>query len=179
MSKNILWLLAVVATLPVYADTTAAESAGKNPNVSKQDIIGEWQCKIIYDDLQIQALDSLDFQADGSTVGTGLLFVHNNFAYESKHTGRWQLKDNVLSETSTDYSFGRIHPSQTEKRLDEEPKLKEFESLFFENLKENSNSGESVNLHILRYDKNQMIIDHVWDNQKRYPGLCRRKVQEW
>ncbi|ABR75191.1 hypothetical protein CBG46_06865 [Actinobacillus succinogenes] len=177
MSKKFaLWLLTAIAVQSAYGNVILSETAVKNPSVSKQDIIGEWQCKIIYDDLHIQSLDSLDFQADGSTVGTGLLFVNNHFAYESKHTGRWQLKDNVLSEISTDYSFGRIHPSQTEKRLDEEPQLKEYESLFFENLKESSNSGESVNLHILQYDKNQMTIDHVWDNQKRYPGLCQRKI---
>ncbi|WP_439272325.1 hypothetical protein O1Q79_01153 [Lonepinella sp. MS14434] len=153
-------------------------TAVENPIVSNSDIVGEWSCRILYRDLDIESLDTLDFHADGSTVGLGLLSVQKIFTYESHHTGRWSLQNNILSENSTNYRFGRIHSKQTEKRLSEEPLLKEQEQQFFQQLTQNMNNGDSTDFEILDLKENRMLINHIWKNQQRHPGLCVKKVEK-
>ncbi|WP_386689724.1 hypothetical protein [Lonepinella sp. MS14437] len=171
MNKILGWLFILAAPLATATSTTEV----KNPIVSNSDIVGEWNCKILYDDLGIESLDTLDFQANGSTVGFGLLSVQKTFTYESNHTGHWTLQGNTLSETGTNYTFGRIHSKETEKRLSTEPQLKEREQQFFQQLTKDMNNGDSTDFEILDFKDNRMLINHVWKNQQHHPGLCVKK----
>ncbi|MCK3657608.1 hypothetical protein A4G18_02485 [Pasteurellaceae bacterium Pebbles2] len=150
-------------------------SAVQKNAISAKDIIGEWRCTILYKALNTVSIDQIDFQADGNYVNTSVIIVHKALTYEDQHSGHWHLQDNILSHTSTQHTFGRIHSSQMEKRLKNEPQLKKDEEQFFKGLSKNANNGEKVNFEIMKWEKDRMIIDHVWDNATRHYGECLRK----
>ncbi|MDU8925382.1 hypothetical protein RYD26_10780 [Pasteurellaceae bacterium LIM206] len=143
--------------------------------VTPQDIVGEWTCKIDYAELNILSVDTLDFQKDGSSIGTGLLFVgrDNMFTYESKHSGRWSLNDNILSEISTDFRFAKIHSSQTMKRLESDKALQEFEQKFYQNMV-NAANADITRFKINLFYHDQMVIDHLWEDGTTHQGFCKK-----
>ncbi|WP_439258415.1 hypothetical protein [Lonepinella sp. BR2271] len=172
MKINKLYGLCLITLFPALA------SAVENPVVLPSDIIGEWTCQIFYPRLGVESLDQFDFQADGTSLGIGIINFQKTFTYESHHTGHWELKGNMLSETSTNYVFGKIHSKETEQKLKNSPELNEFEQKIFQTFTQNANDGKSVNIEITELKGNKMRINHVWDNQERHAGLCVKKTKE-
>lgn len=168
MLKKLLYLFFAISSLQVRAV--------ENPTISEQDIIGEWQCKILYPDLDIQSIDKIDFQANGTAVTLGLLLVKQKFIYESQHIGTWILQGNLLSEVGTNFSFIRLHPKQTEKLLGNQPHLKQAEHEFFTHFLGNVVDGTITDLEIVKFDSNKMEIRHIWQNKKQYAGICQKQT---
>ncbi len=145
---------------------------------STEDITGEWTCKIVYPQLNIQSLDTFDFRKDGTSIGTGLIFVGKdpNFVYESVHSGRWTLQENILSEISTDFRFARMHSKQAMKRLDNDKNLRIQEEDFYKSLSVSANT-EITKIRINYLNDKSMAISHIWDDGTQHSGFCQRSNQ--
>lgn len=164
--KKALCLLLCACALP--------STAVQNSAISAQDIVGEWNCKIIYQDLGIQTLDNFDFRADGSLVSIGLISVQQKFIYESRHSGSWTLQGDILSDVGTDYSIIPLHSKQMEQRLKAEPKLRYWEQRFLQSLRDSANA-EVADFKIVKFQPERMEIRHIWPDKQQFPGLCERK----
>ncbi|MGQ0285663.1 hypothetical protein ACT2CV_00460 [Pasteurellaceae bacterium 22721_9_1] len=167
MMKKLLLLLLTSLALPL--------SAVQKNAILPQDIIGEWTCRILYRDINIETMDNLDFQEDGKIVAIGYTLIKKDFMYENKHIGQWYLQDNMLSELIDEFEITRLHSKQTEKRLRKEPRLAQWEDTLFYHLKNGMNQGDIIDFSVTKFDKENMEIQHIWENQKRYPGICKKK----
>ncbi len=144
--------------------------------ITPQDIVGEWSCKIQYPEMKIHTIDLIEYQADGTSVGTGYLFLTDLLAYETQHTGKWTLNNNILSEISNDYSTIPIHSDKTMKRIATDPEFKQWEANFYTDLKKGNNSGESVNLQIHQLVGDTMSIEHIMDENRKFAGICQKRA---
>ena len=160
-----LFLLGVMLTHPAFAAL-----------VSPQAIVGEWSCKIQYPDMGIHTVDIIEYQTDGTSVGTGYLFFKDLLVYETQHTGKWTLQNNILSETSNDYSTIPIHSDYTMKRIATDPDFKQWEADFYRDLAAANNSGTSVDLQINRMNPNEMDVVHIMDANNKYRGHCQKRA---
>lgn len=144
--------------------------------ITAQDIIGEWSCKIQYPEMKIHTIDIIEYQADGTSVGTGYLFLTDLLAYETQHTGKWSLNNNILSEVSHDYSTIPIHSDKTMKRIVTDPEFKQWEADFYADLQKGNNSGESVNLQIHQLIDGTMSVEHIMDADRKFAGVCQKQA---
>lgn len=149
------------------------KSAVEKNSILQEQIIGEWTCRINYPDMELHTLDILEFQADGSSVGIGYFFFTDLLAYETKHTGKWTLKENILSEVGHDYRTVKIHSDKTSKRIAEDKEFREFEEKFYQQLSAENNSGATVNLEIQQLTDSTMQFEQILGN-RRYVGNCKK-----
>lgn len=168
--KKLTLLGLILCTLSCQA---AEQSAVEKNRILPEQIIAEWTCRIKYPDMNLETLDIIEFQADGSSVGIGYFFFPQGIAYETKHTGKWTLKNNVLSEISQDYVTIKVHADTTMKRLAEDPAFRAFEEGFYQELSKENNSGTAIELEIQQVTDNSMQFEQILGNS-RYLGNCKK-----
>jgi len=69
--KKLTLLGLILLTLNTQA---ASQSAVEKNGILREQIIGEWTCQIKYPDMNLETLDIIEFQADGTSVGIGYFF---------------------------------------------------------------------------------------------------------
>ena len=151
----------------------ASQSAVEKNGILREQIIGEWTCQIKYPDMNLETLDIIEFQADGTSVGIGYFFFPQGLAYETKHTGKWDLKNNMLSEIGQDYVTIKVHADDTMKRINEDLSFRAFEEAFYQELSKENNSGTAIELEVQQVSDKTMRFEQILGNN-RYVGNCKK-----
>lgn len=125
MKNNLFLSLAVAMFLPVVAQA-------ENP-MPKQ-LVGKWSCVTEYPEIDVVTRDISDYGENGSVRSQGRFefkFANHEFLYSMKSQGKWQLNDNRLTLTLQDGKPQRIHGKQTQKLMQQNELIRDYEAATF------------------------------------------------
>lgn len=170
MKKLILLSLTALAMTGCSSPTTPYP---KDPN----QLVGNWQCTINYDDINIQTVDNLILSADGNLSNNGTInypIQNPRFVYLVENNGYWSLKNdnitlNILSET-----VERNHSDNVQTELKQDKVLQQFEESLFGTLSEHDHN-KTIELIITNYKPDKIEFKQEIKEQNIYKGECIKR----
>ncbi|MBQ5429206.1 MAG: hypothetical protein IIU35_02265, partial [Neisseriaceae bacterium] len=121
--------------------------------VDKDFLVGEWSCRITYDDIGVGSIDLITLNADGTVIDENFLFDHgiekfvdkpiqNWFSsplrYLRTNSGQWQLDGNRLTYNFKISQTKRIIWANVFQEIQKDKFFKEYEEELFKIYSDNS-----------------------------------------
>ncbi|AGQ38229.1 TPA: hypothetical protein PWY45_000045 [Mannheimia haemolytica] len=159
----------------IFLGLSALALAGCPSTISNPNqLIGQWQCTIEYDDFNIRTVDNLRFSTNGTMTNQGGIYYpiqKSIFEYSLQQNGRWSVKNGAIVYRIVSESVQRSHRSQIWSELQRDAELQQFEENLFSSLSDSDNN-KTVELIITDFDEKEMDIKQEIKGHKAYKGQC-------
>ncbi|MCG7658040.1 hypothetical protein [Wielerella bovis] len=145
----------ILLTGQIYAAPLSAEELTR----------GKWVCRADYPNMHITTLDLYEYHADGSSKSTGSLVIDildTLFTYRIETTGRWTLKDDVLTEV-VHKEVTRKYSDKALTLIDINSAVADLENSFYDILSKNADTdaGNTISLKIKKIDDDTFAVQQL------------------
>ncbi|EIJ70134.1 hypothetical protein [Pasteurella bettyae] len=149
--------------------------------VTKQDLLGEWNCTTQYPEMDLVTVDNLTIHQDGSLFNEGVMINHNVFVYGVEQKGTWQLNGNALTYRMPTNKVTRKHSDKVIALLAKDKNLKSAEEKLFKlySSPPSTPEGELIDLMIIGRGKRPadnrefLLLEQKIDTH-RFGNVCYR-----
>lgn len=136
--------------------------------VDKDFLVGEWSCRITYDDIGVGSIDLITLNADGTVIDENFLFDHgiekfvdkpiqnwfiSPLQYLRTNSGDWQLNGNRLTYNFKTSTTKRLIKDEFFQTIQKMKPVKEYEEGVFKIYSDTSNH-EPIELEIINHSNN-------------------------
>lgn len=186
--KKIKLLTLIVSSAVLAACTNSAKIDERTP--TKEDLVGNWSCQTIYEDLNVGVVDLISLKSDGSVYDESYVFDHSvnkmvekpikdyfssPLKYLTIYLGEWKLENNDLTYSLKQKRVQRVIYPDVFKKLQESKFLKNYEEKLFKLYSSNnSDKAENINLKVKGFIENGFVAVQMLGD-KSYESTCIRK----
>lgn len=162
----------------VFLSFTALALVGCSSNISNSNqLVGNWQCTIDYNDFNIRTIDNMRFSANGGLVSQGTInypIQKPIFIYSVNNNGRWTLANNRIVYRLLSETIQRSHSAAIWSELQRDNELQQYEESLFGTISDNDNN-KVIELTITNFNTNKMDVKQEIKGHRTYKGQCIKK----
>lgn len=159
----------------IFLGLSALALAGCSSTISNSNqLVGNWQCTIDYNDFDIRTVDHFRFSNNGTVNNRGDIHYPIKkpiFVYSLQQNGNWTVKNGKIIYRVMSESLQRTHRTEIWTELQRDSELQQFEENLFGSLSNNENH-KVIEFTVTDFDANKMEIKHEIKGHNVYKGQC-------